>query len=140
MRRFLFAAVIGFACAGAQAADLRGGAVSHAQDYATIAAQAEALKAQTQSMAARVKDAPIAVPADGDYALAIARLADEAAKTSVELKADGDPDELACILGGVSKDLHARLSTLSRAKTPAEQDLALREMTRLLDDSTAVLP
>lgn len=118
--------------------------VSHARaegptPYAQVNTDAAVLLEETQSYAANVKGEDQLVTVDGDYAAAIAALAQQAAQSSDYLRSGKHEDEdLACILDGIAKDLPKRLQAMQIAKTPAEQDAALREMSRLLDDSVVV--
>ncbi len=107
---------------------------------ADIRQNAKALLSETQTYSQSLSQHEGIIAPDGDYAAAIAALAEKAAKTSSALRNSHDADEdLACILNGIAQDLPRRYKAVAEAKTPEEQDAALREMSRLLDDSTVIV-
>jgi hypothetical protein len=55
------------------------------------------------------------------------------------LVARGAKDDLKCILHGISQDLPLKLSAMTDAKTPHDEDLALRDMDYLLNDNVEVI-
>lgn len=60
-------------------------------------------------------------------------------KGHLTLKERGATDDLKCILRGISQDLPEKLTAMSTAKTAKEQDLALRDMSYLLNDNVEVI-
>lgn len=60
-------------------------------------------------------------------------------KGHLTLKERGATDDLKCILRGISQDLPEKLTAMSAAKTAKEQDLALRDMSYLLNDNVEVI-
>lgn len=60
-------------------------------------------------------------------------------KGHVTLKERGAVDDLKCILRGISQDLPDKLTAVGTAKTLKDQDLALRDMTYLLNDNVEVI-
>jgi hypothetical protein len=60
-------------------------------------------------------------------------------KGHVTLKERGAVDDLKCILRGISQDLPDKLTAVGAAKTLKDQDLALRDMTYLLNDNVEVI-
>ncbi len=57
----------------------------------------------------------------------------------VVLKERGTDGDLKCILRGISQDLPVRLKELEAATTARDRDMALREMTYLLNDNVEVI-
>jgi hypothetical protein len=55
------------------------------------------------------------------------------------LVARGNKDDLKCILHGISQDLPAKLGAMTAAKTPHDEDVALRDMDYLLGDNVDVI-
>ena len=55
------------------------------------------------------------------------------------LVARGSTDDLKCILHGISQDLPAKLAAVVAAKTGHDQDVALRDMSYLLNDNVEVI-
>jgi len=60
-------------------------------------------------------------------------------KGHVTLKERGAVDDLKCILRGISQDLPEKLTAVGAAKTIKDQDMALRDMTYLLNDNVEVI-
>ena len=60
-------------------------------------------------------------------------------KGHVTLKERGAVDDLKCILRGISQDLPEKLAAVGAATTIKAQDLALRDMTYLLNDNVEVI-
>jgi hypothetical protein len=55
------------------------------------------------------------------------------------LVARGNKDDLKCILHGISQDLPLKLGAMTDAKTPHDEDVALRDMDYLLGDNVDVI-
>jgi hypothetical protein len=60
-------------------------------------------------------------------------------KGHVTLKERGAVDDLKCILRGISQDLPEKLAAVGAATTIKAQDMALRDMTYLLNDNVEVI-
>jgi hypothetical protein len=56
-----------------------------------------------------------------------------------ELVARGNTDDLKCILHGISQDLGAKLAAVQAAKSGHDEDVALRDMSYLLNDNVEVI-
>jgi len=81
----------------------------------------------------------IALPQFDQFSAAIGELALLDQKGHEVLVARGSTDDLKCILHGISQDLPAKLAAVVAAKTGHEQDVALRDMSYLLNDNVEVI-
>jgi hypothetical protein len=111
------------------------------QDIVKRAAQ---LKAQTETYRkALVGSDPAAAakPLKGfdAFSAKIGELSALDMKGHVTLRDRGAVDDLKCILRGISQDLPEKLAAMGAAKTIKDQDLALRDMTYLLNDNVEVI-
>lgn len=89
-----------------------------------------------------------ASPADGalkplagfdDFSKQVAALSDLDMQGHLELTKRGVVDDLKCILRGISQDLPVKLKDVSDAKSAKDRDVALREMSYLLNDNVEVI-
>ena len=112
--------------------------------FIDIVKRAKQLKAQTEAYRAQLAKADPAGAAatlkgfDG-FSTRIGELSALDMKGHVALKERGAVDDLKCILRGISQDLPEKLSAVGAATTIKAQDLALRDMTYLLNDNVEVI-
>jgi hypothetical protein len=112
--------------------------------FLDIVKRAKELKAQTEAYrkilaGADPTGAAKALKSFDAFSTRIADLSALDMKGHVTLKARGAVDDLKCILRGISQDLPDKLTAVGAAKTIKDQDLALRDMTYLLNDNVEVI-
>ena len=109
--------------------------------FSDIVRRAGGLRAQVETLrkAAPAEGELAPLPGFDDFANQIAALSDLDMQGHLELKKRGVVDDLKCILRGISQDLPVRLKQVSEAKTAKERDLALREISYLLNDNVEVI-
>jgi hypothetical protein len=108
--------------------------------FADIVSRARSLKAQTLAMRTEVGAGDIAAtPGFATFKTGIAELSDLDMKGHVTLAARGTDGDLKCILKGISQDLPVKLRQLEAASAPLARDIALRELSYLLNDNVEVI-
>ena len=110
--------------------------------FAEIVKRAGGLKDQVETLrAAAAADTQAAKPLPGfdEFSQRIAALSSLDMEGHFELAKRGVVDDLKCILRGISQDLPVRLKQVAEAKTAKDRDMALREMTYLLNDNVEVI-
>lgn len=112
-------------------------AISHEPLYAGLVTRAEALKAQTDAFAPSL--GLLSQPDFQAYARDIRSLSDGDLAGHMDLKARGTDSDLKCILKGVSLDLNIKMDALLAAKSDAEVQTALINMSELLSDNIDVI-
>ena len=142
------AAFLMFAQAGPGAAPPAAEAVAQAPTsvageplFKDIVGRAGTLKGQVELYRKSLAGASeaIALPQFDQFSDAIGQLALLDQKGHEVLVARGSTDDLKCILHGISQDLPAKLAAVVAAKTGHEQDVALRDMSYLLNDNIEVI-
>ena len=84
-------------------------------------------------------DHPMPLPGFDAFGAQIGQLAALDEQGHKLLLARGAPDDLKCILHGISQDLSVKLTAVSNAKTGKDEELALRDMSFLLRDNVEVI-
>lgn len=112
--------------------------------FQDIVKRAKELKAQTEAYRKTLAgaDPTAAAKALKGFDAFSTRIGDLSAldmKGHVTLKERGAVDDLKCILRGISQDLPEKLTAVGAAKTIKDQDMALRDMTYLLNDNVEVI-
>ncbi len=110
--------------------------------FADIVKRAKSLKAEVEiyRKAAAGADGKPAALADFDgFARRIASLSEADMKGHLELTKRGVTDDLKCILRGISQDLPLKLKDVAEAKDAKARELALRDMSYLLNDNVEVI-
>jgi hypothetical protein len=112
--------------------------------FIDIVKRAKQLKAQTEAYRVQLAKADPAgaaatLKAFDAFTTKIGDLSALDMKGHVTLKERGAVDDLKCILRGISQDLPEKLSAVGAATTIKAQDLALRDMTYLLNDNVEVI-
>ncbi len=109
--------------------------------FKDIVGRAGVLKSQVETYRGAVGQsaAPLAPIAFDAFAADIAQLSALDEQGHVTLLQRGAPDDLKCILHGISQDLMVKLTAVKVAKTGHDQDLALRDMQYLLRDNVEVI-
>ncbi len=115
--------------------------VAHEPLFADIIKRAAKLKADTEAYRKKTAKATAALdlPRFADFQSRIGALSDLDMKGHLELAKRGTDGDLKCILRGISQDLPKKLADLVGAKTGADQDQALRDMSYLLNDNVEVI-
>ena len=83
--------------------------------------------------------APMGLPGLDDFTAEVSQLAALDEQGHQLLVARGSPDDLKCILHGISQDLPLKLDAVKQAKSGHDEDLALRDMAYLLNDNVEVI-
>jgi hypothetical protein len=109
------------------------GAVAYEPLFADIVARARRLKAEAEGL----KGKPGAVPAD--FKQGVGELSGLDMQAHLLLKQRGGDGDLKCILKGISEDLPLKLQALEAATAPKDRDMALSDMTYLLNDNVEVI-
>jgi hypothetical protein len=109
--------------------------------FSDIVRRAGRLKAQVEVYRkdVGVSTAALALPQFDVFRVQIGELSVLDQQGHELLKARGAVDDLKCILHGISQDLGAKLAAVAAAKTSHEQELALRDMSYLLNDNVEVI-
>ena len=109
--------------------------------FRDIAGRAGSLKGQVDAYRKSLAGASEAVtlPQFGQFSESITELSLLDLKGHGVLVARGSKDDLKCILYGISQDLPNRLAAVAAAKTGHDQDLALRDMSYLLNDNVEAI-
>jgi hypothetical protein len=109
--------------------------------FVDIVGRAGALKSQVDSYRKSLAGASeaITLPQFNAFSDAIGQLSALDQKGHEVLVARGATDDLKCILHGISQDLPAKLAAVVAAKTSHDQDVALRDMSYLLNDNVEVI-
>jgi hypothetical protein len=109
--------------------------------FADIVSRAGRLKAEVDMFRKSIGDAsaPQSLSGFDDFSAQIKELAALDQKGHEVLVARGSVDDLKCILHGISQDLPLKLSAVTAAKTGHDENLALRDMSYLLNDNVEVI-
>ncbi|HTI67764.1 MAG TPA: hypothetical protein VL460_09505 [Caulobacteraceae bacterium] len=109
--------------------------------FAGIIGQAKSLKDEVETYRKGVKAAaaPKPLPRLDRFEKKVAALSELDMKGHLELAARGTDGDLKCILRGISQDLPKKMDELMKAVSPADQELALRDMAYLLNDNVEVI-
>ena len=109
--------------------------------FQDIVSRAARLKAETEGFRKAVgqSSAPIDLPGLDDFSAQVGQLSALDEQGHQILVARGSVDDLKCILHGISQDLPAKLNALKAAKSGHDEDLALRDMSYLLNDNVEVI-
>jgi hypothetical protein len=101
--------------------------------FIDIVQRAKRLKAQADSYHKGAGAVPEA------FRTGVHELSDLDMKGHVTLAARGTDGDLKCILKGISQDLPLKLAALDAATTPKDRDMALTDMSYLLNDNVEVI-
>jgi hypothetical protein len=125
----------------AAVADVAPASVAGEPLFKDIVGRAGALKSQVDAYRKSVAGASeaITLPQFGQFSQSVTELSLLDQKGHEVLVARGSKDDLKCILHGISQDLTAKLAAVVAAKTGHDQDLALRDMSFLLNDNVEVI-
>ena len=109
--------------------------------FKDIGSRAGTLKAEVEVFRKAIAGADQAKPLPGfdNFGAAIGQLAQLDEQGHKLLLARGAPDDLKCILHGISQDLAVKLTAVAAAKTGKDEELALRDMSFLLRDNVEVI-
>ena len=110
--------------------------------FADIVKRAKGLKAEVETYrkAGAGPNGQLAALADFDaFSQRIASLSDADMQGHLELTKRGVTDDLKCILRGISQDLPVKLKEVAAAKDAKARELALRDMSYLLNDNVEVI-
>ncbi len=110
--------------------------------FADIVKRAKGLKAEVEAYrkAGAGPDGKPAALADFDsFSQRIASLSDADMQGHLELLKRGVTDDLKCILRGISQDLTAKLKDVTAAPDAKAREIALRDMSYLLNDNVEVI-
>jgi hypothetical protein len=109
--------------------------------FKDIVGRAGSLKSQVDAYRKSVGSASeaITLPQFGQFTQSITELSLLDQKGHEVLVARGSKDDLKCILHGISQDLPLKLGAMTAAKTPHDEDVALRDMDYLLGDNVDVI-
>lgn len=109
--------------------------------FADIVRRASRLKGEVETYRHAVGSsaAPLALPRFDEFRAEVGELAVLDEKGHQTLVARGAPDDLKCILHGISQDMSVKLAAVTAAKTGHDEDLALRDMAYLLNDNVEVI-
>jgi hypothetical protein len=111
--------------------------------FKDIVGRATRLKAEVegyrQTLAAAPAARPLSLPKFDEFRAEIGDLAALDQKGHELLKARGTDGDLKCILHGISQDLPLKLTAVADAKSPRDEDQALRDMAYLLNDNVEVI-
>lgn len=103
--------------------------------FLDIVKRADALKTEVDGW--KGKDGPL--PGWDTFAQQITELSGLDMQAHLLLKARGTDGDLKCILRGISQDLPLKLAAVTEAKDRKARDLALRDMSYLLNDNVEVI-
>jgi hypothetical protein len=109
--------------------------------FKDIVSRADTLKAEVEVFRKAVAgaDHPMPLPGFDAFGAQIGQLAVLDEQGHKLLLARGAPDDLKCILHGISQDLSVKLTAVTAAKTGKDEELALRDMSFLLRDNVEVI-
>lgn len=109
--------------------------------FQDIVGRAGRLKAEAEAFRKAVGQSatPSTLPGLDDFSAQIGQLAALDEQGHQTLVARGAADDLKCILHGISQDLPLKLNALKGAKSGHDEDLALRDMSYLLNDNVEVI-
>ncbi len=109
--------------------------------FKDIVSRADTLKAEVEIFRKAIAGADRPMPLAGfdAFGAQIGQLAVLDEQGHKLLLARGAPDDLKCILHGISQDLSVKLTAVSAAKTGKDEELALRDMSFLLRDNVEVI-
>jgi hypothetical protein len=109
--------------------------------FSDIVHRAVQLKAQVETYRKDVhaSTAALPLPEFDMFRTQIGQLSIQDEQGHKLLVARGAADDLKCILHGISQDLGAKLAAVAAAKTGHDQELALRDMSYLLNDNVEVI-
>ncbi len=110
--------------------------------FADIVKRAKGLKAEVETYrkATVGPDGKPAALADfNGFSRRIAGLSEADMKGHLELTKRGVTDDLKCILRGIAQDLPLKLKEVAEAKDAKTRELALRDMSYLLNDNVEVI-
>jgi hypothetical protein len=109
--------------------------------FKDIVGRAGRLKAEVDTFRAGATGAAtvVALPGADAFASEIGQLSALDQQGSDWLKLHSSDGDLKCILHGISQDLPVKLAAVKDAKTPHDEDLALRDMMFLLRDNVEVI-
>jgi hypothetical protein len=107
--------------------------VAHEPLFADIVQRAKRLKAEVDAF--RGNDRPIPEA----FGKKVSELSDLDMKGHLTLAQRGTDGDLKCILRGISQDLPLKLAAVTDAKDRKARDLALRDMSYLLNDNVEVI-
>ena len=115
--------------------------VSQEPLFKDIVGRAGALKAQVEAFRGKVGQSatPLALSDFELFSGLVSQLSTLDEQGHMTLLQRGAPDDLKCILHGISQDLIVKLGAVKAAKTGHDQDLALRDMAYLLNDNVEVI-
>jgi hypothetical protein len=110
--------------------------------YSDIVSRAGALKARIAVYrvgAMKSSLTPLSLDGFGAFKTDTDALAALDMRGHFDLKARASDGDLKCILKGISEDLPKKIATVEDAKTGAQQDQALDELSYLLNDNVEVI-
>ncbi len=108
--------------------------------FVDIVARARALRQQVEAYRTNTGAGPItAMPGYAAFRTHITELAALDMQGHVLLAQRNTDGDLKCILRGISQDLATKLTALEAATTPQARELALRDMSYLLNDNVEVI-
>jgi hypothetical protein len=109
------------------------GSVAYEPLFADIIRRATRLKAEVESMRGASGAASDAFRGD------IRELSDLDMQGHMLLAKRGTDGDLKCILKGIAQDLPVKLEALDAAKTPKDREMALTDLSYLLNDNVEVI-
>jgi hypothetical protein len=117
------------------------GSVAQEPLFADIVRRAGGLRTRVDALRkSSPADGPLKpLPDFNDFSKQVAALSDLDMQGHLELAKRGVVDDLKCILRGISQDLPVKLKDVSEAKSAKDRDVALREMSYLLNDNVEVI-
>ena len=109
--------------------------------FKDIIGRAGTLKARVDAYRKSVgtSQAPLSLPEFDMFRTEVGQLSVLDQQAHELLVARGAVDDLKCILHGISQDLGVKLAAVAAAKTGKDQELALRDMSYLLNDNVEVI-
>jgi len=109
--------------------------------FKDIITRAGLLRAEVESFRKAIAgvDQPMPLPGFDGFSAKVGELSVLDEQGHKLLMARGAPDDLKCILHGISQDLSVKLTAVSSAKSGKDEDLALRDMSFLLRDNVEVI-
>ena len=110
--------------------------------FADIVKRAKSLKAEVETYrkATTGPDGKAAALADfNSFSKRIVSLSEADMRGHLELTKRGVTDDLKCILRGIAQDLPVKLKEVAEAKDAKARELALRDMSYLLNDNVEVI-
>lgn len=114
-------------------------AVAKEQPYAGIVKQAGKLKGRADSYAKAPSLTLLANPKFQAFTADVGDLSEQNLKAHFDMKARGTDNDLKCVLKGVSIDLKLKHDALIAAKTEADLQHTLTDLSALLSDNIDVI-